>query len=599
MNDDFDINSVVAKVIDSQAENLFDAVKSTGKNITQSFRLSLAASFKTYVNGIAERHSKCRSFFYRTDPVMLYQFYVPIGVEMRNRKLKSTTSSALFQTPHVIIQGTGGSGKSVLSRHLLLDILRTGARIPILIELRSLNQNPQSVLDLVSESLSLCGLRIGKDVIEDGLRKGFFALLFDGFDELNAELRSEVADEIRQLATKGKKSWMLVTSRPDSIFGSWAEFVIYKASPLSLDQAVALVDKVPLDEELKIRFRKDLQDRLFAKHRSFLSNPLLLSIMLLTYQDAADIPNKVSVFYSQAFEALFQRHDAWKGGYRRQRKSDLDIHDFAKLFSAFSILAYDKRKFTFSSSEAVSMMKRAIELASVKAKAELFIEDCIQAVCLLVEDGLMVSYAHRSFQEFFAAKFISEASTVLKQKLLGRVGGNLGVDSVIRLLHELQPEFVQAEFILPGLRAMFKALGIKSAKITRTAHLRFLRGEFECFRVTRDNEILGSNSGEREVKYLRLLWFMAEECAPMLGVSSLKRNDEVSKNFCASYCSGHSGEVEVKSSKLTVNHSLVRHLYDNGVGFGVAILSMAWTMMIKLEERSQDAEQSIEQILSI
>lgn len=599
MKTDLDVNAIAADFIESQVEGIFDVIKAKGRDLTETFRLSFVAAFKSYVEAINERYSKSRSFFHRVDPVHLYEFYVPIGIEARNRRLKSVSANILFEsTPHVIVQGAGGCGKSVLSRHLLLDILRSRSRIPVLVELRSLNQDNKPLLTLISETLLQCGLKLGPDVIEKGLEKGLFAILFDGFDELSANLRSKAAREIRALALLSKKSWILTTSRPDSTFSNWSEFSAYKALPLSLEQALQLVERVPIDVALKARFQNDLRERLFEKHKSFLSNPLLLSIMLLTYQDAADIPHKLSVFYSQAYEALFQRHDAWKGGYKRQRKCDLDIHDFGKLFSAFSILAYDKRIFSFSSTLAISLVRRSCELVSVKVDPELYLDDCVQAVCLLVEDGLQISYSHRSFQEFFAAKFISEASSILKSKLLSRVGKNHVVDNVLRLLHELQPSFVQTEFMLPQLREMFKRLKITSDKISRTAHLRFLRNEFDYLNVSISLGISGSTDSTRQSHFLQLLWLTTECCGPMYGIDTPQLDEDNSRNFCKTLCK-EVETIEFETSKLTIRDSLISHLYDHGCGFGAAMLEAAWKLFKILEEKTKQADQSIEDILSL
>ncbi len=41
--------------------------------------------------------------------------------------------------------------------------------------------------------------------------------------------------------------------------------------------------------------------------------------MLLTYGQSLDIPNKLNIFYNQAYEVLFQRHDTLKGGFQRNK----------------------------------------------------------------------------------------------------------------------------------------------------------------------------------------------------------------------------------------------------------------------------------------
>jgi predicted NACHT family NTPase len=434
MESEVDINSIASELLTNQFSKVFEKLTKAGKGLTNKLHLAFVASFHTYVDRIVARHSKARSFFNRGEPVNLYSFYVPIGVCCEKHSIPRVNANALFhKTRNIVIQGSGGCGKSVVIRHILLDILNTRKKLPIFIELRDMNRTKETLNELLLRSLKESGLDIENSTFAFGLEDGLFALLFDGFDELDVALRSQAATAIRSIASANHDNWIVVTSRPDHEFSGWSEFSIYTSMPLSLDQATDLVQKTPIEEELKNRFIEDLQTKLFQLHQSFLSNPLLLSIMLLTYHDSADIPTKLSVFYTQAYDALFQRHDAWKGGYKRVRECKLDIHDFARVFSAFSMLTYDARMFTFPKSAAIGFVKDAQRLSYIDVESEAFLQDAIQAVCLLVEDGLQVSYSHRSFQEFFAARFVADASPSIKGELLGKLARNLRTDAAMGL----------------------------------------------------------------------------------------------------------------------------------------------------------------------
>jgi hypothetical protein len=78
-----------------------------------------------------------------------------------------------------------------------------------------------------------------------------------------------------------------MSSRPDQELEGWPGFALIRLMPLTLQLAHDLVDLLPFEVEIKTKFQNDLRKELFAKHESFLSNPLLLSIMLLTYGQSA------------------------------------------------------------------------------------------------------------------------------------------------------------------------------------------------------------------------------------------------------------------------------------------------------------------------
>ena len=193
----------------------------------------------------------------------------------------------------------------MMMRHLFLDTISAKEKVPVFIELRELNQTQLSLLEYIKQTLSSNHFALDDEYIERALRAGHFVLFFDGFDEVALALRKSVSDQIRQIAKSFDLNTIVVSSRPDHEFSGWQSFSVLQINPLTKDQACELIEKLPFDPELKSKFLKDLRGSLFEKHESFLSNPLLLSIMLLTYGMSADIPNKLRVFYNQAYEALF------------------------------------------------------------------------------------------------------------------------------------------------------------------------------------------------------------------------------------------------------------------------------------------------------
>ncbi len=198
----------------------------------------------------------------------------------------------------------------MLMRHFLVSALKDRQKTPLLLELRQLNTDGEEVRAALLRTLKSNGLDIDESYFELALRAGHFCFLLDGFDELELRFRKTVADQVRTLAENYPGNWMVLSSRPDSNREGSSAFAQFSVEPLDLERATALVEKLPFDDPIKSKFISDLRSELYAKHQSFLSNPLLLSIMLLTYCDIAHIPTKLSLFYDQAYESLFQKHDA-------------------------------------------------------------------------------------------------------------------------------------------------------------------------------------------------------------------------------------------------------------------------------------------------
>jgi predicted NACHT family NTPase len=406
--------------------------------------------------------------------------------------------------PFVIISGTGGSGKSMMMRHVLLNALFKTKRVPVFMELRELNQTSMSLREFVQHTLRSNHFDLDNEYIDKALKAGHFLLLFDGFDEIASSIRKRISKELIDLAKQYEKNMICVSSRPDNEFSGWSAFTVFRIQPLGLDQACQLIEKLPFDSDLKGKFLVELQHGLFEQHESFLSNPLLLSIMLLTYGQSADIPSKLSVFYNQAYEALFQRHDALKGGFQRTRQSNLDIQDFARVFAAFSIQTYDKRLFHMSRSDALKYLEQCKKILQIHFDVNHYLHDAEQAVCLLVEEGLLIGFSHRSFQEYFVARFICESSPSTQEKLIDKYQRYLFRDSVLELLTEMNPQLIERCLIISGLERLQKQLKI-TRKVGISHFVRYLKSEVITFEF-RDDDIVGiPKPGAENVSLVRFV----------------------------------------------------------------------------------------------
>ena len=205
--------------------------------------------------------------------------------------------------------------------------------IPLFVELRQLNAlSSKKLLTYIHQSCASTGNSVTYEQFELALRAGGLVLILDGFDEIDFSHRDAISTQILEISLAYPRVPIVVSSRPDDKFGSWQDFYVFTICALEKDQVLELIDKIDYEEELKRRFRREVDRHLYEAHTSFLSSPLLSSIMLLTYEQFAEIPNKMHIFYEQAFAALFRRHDAQKSQFIRKTYTNLAIDDFRAFF---------------------------------------------------------------------------------------------------------------------------------------------------------------------------------------------------------------------------------------------------------------------------
>ncbi|WNW11823.1 NACHT domain-containing protein [Pseudomonas sp. DTU_2021_1001937_2_SI_NGA_ILE_001] len=588
-------SATIAAFVAKNFGKIVETAKATYTFADETIQIRLKTAYTDYLTNTAVKFSKSKSFFIRNQPTDLYDYYVPIGIFCNSKFISEPdTENCLDSNKKIVISGSGGSGKTILIKHLFLDCISKGDYVPILIELRDLNINESSLDNAIKETLENFGFNTQGEYIEKSKKAGNFCFFFDGYDEVNHKRRPQLIREIKRLILKYPKCPVIISSRPDDIFSGIEEFSVYHVLPLDLDSAKSLVKKLPFDEEIKNKFTLDLEQSLFVKHESFLSNPLLLSIMLLTYGEYSEIPSKLSIFYNQAYEALFLRHDAYKGGYSRDRLTTLDIQDFARVFSVFSLQTYDRSEFRMSRSNCLAYIEKSKQATRHSFTSEEYLSDLLSAACLLMEDGLDITYSHRSFQEYFVALHISVAPPEIQEKLLERFWKRMRSDMVIDILYELNPDLIERTLIIPKLEKLLSTVGVKKkAGVTHTTRL--FKFNYKYLNLEPDDITATLNSNE--ATEMDVAHLAVRSCGNFI-FSSNEEYKAYRDNLITEY--GVYGSTTRLETKDLTHRSPVMISVANGIGtFSTSYLQEIINVLAALKKKHANRIEQLESLLGI
>ena len=445
----------IASVLNQIKEPTLKVTKIAKKEL-EKFKIKSKIAFTKYLENSYEKYSKIKTVLYRTEPKYIYDFFEyptlrKSAQRVRSSKVSNITSISNF----IIIEGTGGIGKSTLMKHLFINAIEEKKKIPIFIELKNWNDTEEiDLIKFVFDRLNTLGSEIDYQCLEYALKSGSFLFLLDGFDEVKGEKRGTLFKQLESFCDRYSTNDFIVSSRPYSEFIEFQRFTVLKMSPLSQRQAVSLIKKLEFDEEIKERFVEALSSGMYVKHSSFASNPLLLNIMLLTFDHYAEIPEKLHIFYSNAFETLYSKHDATKAGYRREMKSHISYEDFKMLFSCFCFITYHQGKIEFSCEDLKTIFKKVqLQLRINSLNIDDYIYDLVNAVCVLCVDGLEYKFTHRSFQEYFAALFLKELPDNSMSKaaidLIKKDTNRVIHDNVFKMLYDMCEKRVEQNIFLP------------------------------------------------------------------------------------------------------------------------------------------------------
>lgn len=451
------VSGFAKAILEKYAEPVVKGLAETAKGEWEKFKIDFDVAFLEYLKNANEKYSKIKTILYRTEPKYIYDFFECPTLTKDHKEfidgddINNVTDISNF----VIVQGTGGIGKSTFLKHLFINEVSHKDLIPVFIELKDLNGlNDYEICDFVFERLYDLGSTIDKKYMEYALKSGCFLFLLDGYDEILSEKKDVFFRKFESFCDRYSDNYFIITSRPYSEFVEFQRFTVLSMCNLSKKQATSLIRKVEFDCDVKQRFIEALESRLYDKHRSFASNPLLLNIMLLTFDNYAEIPEKLHLFYSNAFETLYDKHDATKAGYRRELRCKMSKDLFKRVFSYFCFVTYFQGKIEFAYDELVETLRK-LKIDHVTFDITDYIYDLVNAICVLHRDGLRYKFTHRSFQEYFSAVFLKELSDQNMQtmgiKLIKKDVYRIADDEVFGMLRDMAEQRFEQNILLPIL----------------------------------------------------------------------------------------------------------------------------------------------------
>lgn len=446
-------------ILEKYAEPVVRKIIELSKDEWEKFKVDFDIAFTEYTQNSYDKYSKIKTVLYRTEPKNIYDFFeVPfLKIDHKGIFKANSVNRILDISNFVIIQGTGGIGKSTLMKHLFINELEKKDLIPIFIELKDVNDfdAEYEVENIILKKLIDLGSNLNKKYFEYALKSGCFLLLFDGYDEILTQKKDIFFKKLDSFCDRYSQNYYVISSRPFSEFVEFQRFTVINTCPFSKEQAISLINKIDFELGIKQRFVNALDNELFEKHESFASNPLLLNIMLLTYDNYAEIPEKLHLFYANAFETMYSKHDATKAGYRRELKSELSYDSFKKVFSYFCFITYVQGRTEFSYDDLVVVLNK-VSINRVVFKISNYICDLVNALCVLYKEGLNYKFTHRSFQEYFVAFFLKElpdeSMKQLGKQIIYKDTLRASNDNVFGMLCDMAEDRFEQNILLPILK---------------------------------------------------------------------------------------------------------------------------------------------------
>ncbi len=391
---------------------------------------------------------------------------------LRRTKIETNKIENLFvEGSCITLIGTAGSGKSTLVKFLFVNSIKSNYKIPLKIELRYLNSYDNDLITYIKEEIIKFSKIAESDrIIEKLLLSGSFVIFFDGYDEVSSSKKEKITNDICRITKRYNKNSYILTSRPFVNIDMIENFHNYHVCDLSEEEIESFIKRQfgEAEQELADKIIETISNEESKTYKSFLSNPLLLSMFIITYQTDSNIPQKKSDYYNQVFNTLYSVHDtSSKLGFVREKKSGLSKEDFIEILKRFSFKSFFNQKYSFTSEYFDLQLNRLKKDLKLSFAIDDIVYDLEVAIGILTQEGLEITFPHRSLQEYFAALYVTTISSANKNKIyefllplfkeMFRIGFRQGENSnFFSLLSEMDSIDFKKKLVIPSLERLME-----------------------------------------------------------------------------------------------------------------------------------------------
>ncbi|HEL2056751.1 TPA: NACHT domain-containing protein [Streptococcus suis] len=422
------LKTMITGICAYNLNKLHDELISFGVGKWEEFETKFNKNFAKYYESASRTCSIVPFSLTPNKKIKLLDIYQSFNLEYNENPqgyISITTDSVeniLNISKHAWIYGHGGIGKSTMLKYFFLKALsdsenKVDYRIPVYIELRRYNQEEfrgKTFLEFLYNVMRNSNFDLEYKYFEFMIKKGRFIFLLDAFDEVISQHQEAVAYGISDLMTQYHENSVLVTSRKltERYVNAQNDMISLETNGLNKEQAVSLIKKVSkkkivISKEVTHSFLSQLNEELYEEYESFASNPILLLLMLQTFQANQDFPKQESAFLLESFDCLFNKHDASKNvAFKREYKTKLTKSILRKVLSHFCFRLYYKEEesYELSREKLESILEDVLEYENCTGISVTdLINDFIVCLSLLHCEGGNYYFVHNIFKEFFCS----------------------------------------------------------------------------------------------------------------------------------------------------------------------------------------------------
>jgi predicted NACHT family NTPase len=250
----------------------------------------------------------------------------------------------------LMVLGKPGSGKTTFLKHLAIQCDRgnfQAHRVPIFITLKQFaeTEGKPSLLEYITQMFSDCD--VSADQIAVLFKHGRTLVLLDGLDEVKDEDNNRVIKQVRDFSDKFRTNHFVMTCRIAAKDYTFDKFTEVEVADFDDKQIATFARKwFQAKEPAKAEeFIQQLREN--NRIRELATNPLLLTLLCLVFEESAKFPGLRSELYEEGVDILLRRWDETRNIEREQVYKNLSLQHKKDLLSQIALTTFQQGDYFF------------------------------------------------------------------------------------------------------------------------------------------------------------------------------------------------------------------------------------------------------------
>lgn len=414
------------------SKKLLDEIYNTIRKIASDNKSSVASSEKDLENSlnhhlnIIQNWSEQISFKDAHTYKFTNQVYVELDLYLTPLKLHLDQSErcrtmsirdVISRHRHSIILGQPGAGKTTSMKRLcqicLFEPELTPGNFPLYFSLRDISGTSKSLFDLILKSLGIViktELENSEELLQqiacELLERLGPVIIFDGYDEVNADLKVKIDSGVKTLALSLNNAVLYLTSRSNDYDLQIENADIFELKELTVEQIRLFANKWIEDEDFTDEFLKQLNKSPLADTAI---RPLTLAHLCAIFQRVGKIPDKPKTVYKKIVNLLLEEWDEQKNVRRVSKYADFEIDRKREFLSylAFELTKQGKLRFTSDHLKEIYLKVLVENFNLPRNQVKVVVKELENHTGLIFQSSYTeFEFAHKSIQEYLCAEYI-------------------------------------------------------------------------------------------------------------------------------------------------------------------------------------------------